>query len=90
MVQRYSPKGISVNAAAKKYDVPQSTLARWASKGRVKVLAYPERHGQKMLVDEASVVAAIEQTRRYLPRVNPGQQPFPYPYCPYCGKPLPY
>lgn len=90
--QKYQEPAISVNAAAKKYGIPQSTLAAWARRGRVKVLVHPERHGQKMLVDEASVVAAIEHTRRKLPRPNPtplAPAP-PLHYCPYCGKPLPY
>jgi len=89
--EAYQEKALSVNAAAKKYGVPQSTLARWAAKGRIKVLVHPERHGQKMLVDEASVVAAIEHTRRNLPRGNPSKlaPPPPLTYCPYCGKPLP-
>ncbi|MBA7494210.1 hypothetical protein ES702_04783 [subsurface metagenome] len=83
---------ISVNAAAKKYGIPQSTLAKWAAKGRITVLVRPERHGQKMLVDETSVIAALDHRKHYLPRANPGQltQPPLIKYCPYCGKPLPY
>lgn len=56
--QTYQEKAISVNAAAKKYGIPQRTLADWVSKGRLRVLKYPERHGQAMLVDEASVLLA--------------------------------
>lgn len=80
---------ISVNAAARKYRVPQSTLSRWAARGRIKILVRPEKHGQKMLVDERSVIAAIESRQRYLPRFSNDHQNPLIKYCPYCGKPLP-
>ena len=63
--QTYQEKPISVNAAARKYGIPQQTLSDWARRGRLKVLVRPERHGQKMLVDEASVVLARESYRPY-------------------------
>ena len=68
--QQYQEQAISVNAAAKKYGIPQRTLADWARRGLVKVLVYPERRGQKMLVDEASVVLAREA---YIPHWRKGQ-----------------
>ncbi len=71
----YSQTPLSVNAAAKKYGIPQRTLARWAAQGKVKVLVHPERRGQKMLIDQASVLKAI-QKQYNLP---------PFRYCPYCG-----
>jgi len=68
--QTYQERPISVNAAAKKYGIPQRTLADWAAKGRIKVLVHPEKHGQKMLVDEASIVLARQA---YTPYWRQGQ-----------------
>jgi len=67
---QYQETPISVNAAAKKYGIPQSTLARWAAQGRIKVLLRPERHGQRMLVDEGSVILARQA---YTPYWRQGQ-----------------
>ena len=82
--QEYQEQAISVNAAAKKYLIPQSTLARWAAQGRIRVLVRPERHGQKMLVDEASVVLARQAYTPYwrgeglnLPLPAPENSPVP-------------
>jgi len=89
--EEYPAAAISVNAAAKKYGIPQRTLARWAAKGRIKVLVHPERHGQKMLVDEISVIAAAGHYRPYWRPVSPTDDessPAPYRYCPYCGRRL--
>lgn len=78
MVQKtYHETPISVNAAAKKYGIPQRTLADWAHRGRLKVLAYPEKHGQKMLVDEASVVLAREA---YIPHWRGEGRNLPLPF----------
>jgi len=60
---------ISVNAAAKKYGIPQRTLADWAAQGRLKILVRPERRGQKMLVDEGSVILARQA---YIPHWRRG------------------
>ncbi len=68
--QTYQEPVLSVNAAAKKYGIPQRTLAKWAAQGRIKVLVHPERHGQKMLVDEASVLLARQA---YIPYWRQGQ-----------------
>ena len=68
--QTYQEKAISVNAAAKKYGIPQRTLALWAAKGRLRILVRPERHGQKMLIDEASVIMARQA---YTPYWQQGQ-----------------
>ncbi|GAI60351.1 unnamed protein product, partial [marine sediment metagenome] len=47
MIEQIPPQAapISVNAAAKKYGVSQTTLARWAAKDHVKVLKRPEKKG---------------------------------------------
>ena len=74
--QTYHEIPISVNAAAKKYGIPQRTLADWANKGRLKVLAYPERHGQKMLIDEASVLLARQA---YIPHWRGEGKTLPLP-----------
>ena len=82
---------ISVNAAAKKHSIPQRTLSRWVAQGRITVLVRPERRGQKMLVDEVSVIAAAQHHRTYWRKVLPAGQPnpkLPFRYCPYCGQTL--
>ena len=90
--KEYQEYTISVNAAARKYGIPQSTLARWAAQGRIKVLAQPGKRGQKMLVDEASVIHAAQHGRSYWRRVRtihePADPPPPFRFCPYCGRPL--
>jgi len=82
MTTDYLEKAISVNAAAKKYGIPQRTLARWAALGRLRVLARPTRPGQSMLVDEASVVLARQA---YIPhwRQDQGRNlPLPLDFSP--------
>lgn len=65
VTQQYQERPISVSAAAKRYLIPQRTLADWAKRGRIRVLVHPERRGQKMLVDEASVVLARQAYTPY-------------------------
>ena len=79
---------IAVNAAAKKYGIPQSTLSRWANQGRIKVLIHPERRGQKMMVDEVSVIEAARHHRTYWRQVPQKKPLLPFRYCPYCGQVL--
>ncbi len=69
--QTYREAPISLNNAAKKYGVPQTTLSVWAKKGKIKVLQRPERRGQALLVDEASIVLALQE---YKPLMTPGRQ----------------
>jgi len=62
---QYQETPISLNAAAKKYSIPVQTLSRWAAQGRIKILTRPERRGQKMLVDEGSVMIARQAYTPY-------------------------
>lgn len=66
---------ISLGKAAKKYNIPEQTLSRWVEKGILTVLRRPERRGQALLVDEATVALAAFQRTPYLRRaaaVGPG------------------
>lgn len=51
---------IGVGEGARKYDIPVSTLHRWAIKSIVKIVG---REGQKVLLDEADVAYAAEVYR---------------------------
>ena len=91
--EEYQPRPISVNAAAKKYGVPQGTLSRWAQRGIVKVLQKPKGHGYKMFIDEASVALAAQYYRPPVGRLakrgfNQVRDLPAHKYCPFCGKPL--
>lgn len=77
MTTQYQETPISVNAAAKKYGIPQRTLANWAEQGRVRILVRPERRGQKMLVDEASVILARQAYTPYWRQGQPRALPMP-------------
>ncbi len=48
---------IGVGEGARKYDIPVSTLHRWAMKNIVKIV---RREGQKVLLDEADVAYCAE------------------------------
>lgn len=48
---------IGVGEGSRKYDIPVSTLHRWALKNIVKIIG---REGQKVLLDEADVAYAAE------------------------------
>lgn len=60
----FQGKPISVNKAARKYGLPQRTLAAWAARGELTILKQPAKKGEAMLVDEASVILARENHRR--------------------------
>ena len=61
----YKENPISLGKAGKKYGIPVPTLHYWVKKGQLKVLKRPERHGQALLVDEASVVLAMQKVTKY-------------------------
>lgn len=79
--QTYQEAPISLGKAAKKYGIPQPTLTRWAKNGRLKVLQRPERKGQPLLVDEASVILARQKANKYaIPATYPqADAPAPAP-----------
>ena len=70
---------ISLGKAAKKYGIPRQTLSDWVKTGKLKVLSRPKCRGQALLVNEISVVLALQN---YTPYWR-GQQKV----CPVCGEP---
>ena len=64
--QTYREAPISLGKAGKKYGIPVPTLHYWAKKGKIKVLQRPELKGQALLVDEASIVLALQQDRKFI------------------------
>lgn len=53
-------RGITLNAAASKYDVPQDFLWRWAEDNKIEILQRATRAGGRTIVNEDDVVRVAD------------------------------
>lgn len=51
-VSHLAGQGISISAAAKKYQVPQQTISRWVHRGWIKIIQVV---GRKTMIDESHI-----------------------------------